>query len=283
MDASSQSPCSRHRGSKAPLVTARRTIGPAGAVPANHKPSQAAAGVRGGDGKLPLGFEANQGQTASQVRFLSRGEGYSLFLTPGEAVLTLRSGRARARPENHRLEVPRRPWKLPAPSVLRMQLQSSNTSADMKGLDELPGKSNYLIGNDSANWHTNVPNYRKVAEHEIYPGIDLVYYGTHRQLEYDFVIAPGADPRAIRLAFQGAKRLRIDSQGNLIASLGDGEVAFEKPVAYQQTPDGTKQPVTARYSIKGGRNVSFKVGAHDPAAHSSLTQPSPTRHTWAGA
>ena len=240
---------------------------PAGAVPANHKPSQAEqARTVAAYGKLPLGFEANQGQTASQVRFLSRGEGYSLFLTPGEAVLTLRSGRA-AQPDRKTIgsKFPGDHVKLPAPSVLRMQLQSSNTSADMKGLDELPGKSNYLIGNDSANWHTNVPNYRKVAEHEIYPGIDLVYYGTHRQLEYDFVIAPGADPRAIRLAFQGAKRLRIDSQGNLIASLGDGEVAFEKPVAYQQTPDGTKQPVTARYSIKGGRNVSFKVGAHDPS------------------
>ena len=130
----------------------------------------------------------------------------------------------------------------------------------MMGMDELPGKSNYFIGNDPAKWRTNVPNYRKVAEHGVYPGIDLVYYGTQRQLEYDFVVAPGAEPRAIRLAFQGADHLRIDSQGNLIASVGGGEVSFERPIAYQETLDGAKQPVVARYSIRGRRNVAISGG-----------------------
>jgi hypothetical protein len=236
-------------------------------MPANHKPSQAEqARAIGAYGNLPLGFEANQGQTDSRVRFLSRGVGYSLFLTPNEAVLALRTGRTQKLERKFNgSKLARESSRVGGPAVLRMQLVGSNTKAGTMGLDELPGKSNYLIGKDPANWRTNVPNYRKVAEHEVYSGIDLVYYGTQRQLEYDFVVAPGADPRAIRLAFQGADRLRIDSQGNLIASVGGGEVSFERPVAYQEALDGARQPVVARYLIKGGRNVAFKVGKHDPS------------------
>ena len=149
------------------------------------------------------------------------------------------------------------------------------------GADLLPGKSNYFLGNDPSQWHTNVPNYRKVAEHAVYPGIDLIYYGTQSQLEYDFVVAPGADPRAIRLAVQGAKKLRIDAQGNLIATVGKGEVSFQRPVAYQEDSHGTRQPVSARYSIKGGRNVDFKVGKHDPS-RSLVIDPTLAYSTYVG-
>ena len=233
---------------------------------ANNRPSHAEqARALGAYGNLPLGFEANQGQTDSRVRFLSRGGGYSLFLTPSEAVLALQAGQTR-KPEGkaNGTKPAIQSRKFAAPAVLRMQLVGSNAAAGMIGMDELPGKSNYFIGNDPANWRTNVPNYRKVAEHGVYPGIDLVYYGTQRQLEYDFVVAPGADPHAIRLAFQGADHLRIDSQGNLIASVGGGEVSLHRPIAYQEALDGAQQPVVARYLIKGRRNVAFQVGKHDP-------------------
>ncbi|MGA2074821.1 MAG: choice-of-anchor D domain-containing protein [Terriglobia bacterium] len=233
-------------------------------------------------GKLPLGFEANQGQTDSRVRFLSRGSGYLLYLTPGEAVLALESERP---PQSARTS------KLPhlglesaqpkPPAVLRMQLVGSNARAGMVGSDLLPGKSNYFLSNDPSQWRTNVPNYRRVAENAVYPGIDLIYYGTQSQLEYDFVVAPGADPHAIRLAVQGAKKLRIDPQGNLIASVGKGDVTFQRPVAYQEDSAGTRQTVAARFSIKGGRNVEFKVGKHDPS-RSLVIDPTLAYSTYVG-
>jgi hypothetical protein len=145
-----------------------------------------------------------------------------------------------------------------------MQLVGSNHTAGMVGVEELPGKSNYFIGKDPANWRTNVPNYRKVAEQGVYPGIDLVYYGTQRQLEYDFLVAPGGDPHVIRLAFQGVGQLRIDPQGNLIARVAGGEVWLHRPSAYQEAPNGAKQLVVARYLIKGRRNVALEVSKHDP-------------------
>jgi len=233
-------------------------------------------------GKLPLGFEANEGQTDSRVRFLSRGSGYLLYLTPGEAVLALESERPQQSARTSKLPQGGVESVQPKPaSVLRMQLVGGNSQAGMVGTDVLPGKSNYFLSNDPSQWRTSVPNYRKVAEHAVYPGIDLIYYGTQSQLEYDFIVAPGADPRAIRLAVQGARKLRIDPQGNLIASVGKGEVSFERPVAYQEDSHGTRQPVAARYSIKGGRNVEFKVGKHDPS-RSLVIDPTLAYSTYVG-
>jgi len=274
-------PPSRQEG--APIDGSAERSRPARGTPANHKPSQAEqARALGAYGNLPLGFEDNQGQTDSRVRFLSRGVGYSLFLTPNEAVLALRTGRTEK--PVRRFNGSKRAGessKVGAPAVLRMQLTGSNTGAGMIGLDELPGKSNYFIGNDPAQWRTNVPNYRRVAERGVYPGIDLVYYGSQRRLEYDFVIAAGADPRAIRLAFEGANHLRSDSQGNLIASVQGGEVSFERPIAYQEVPGGAKQPVVARYVIKGRRSVGFEVGKHDPS-RSLIIDPTLAYSTYLG-
>ena len=250
---------------------------------AKQKPSKAQqARAVAAYGKLPLGFEANEGQTDSRVRFLSRGSGYLLYLTPGEAVLALESERPQQSARTSKLpqagveSVQSKPA-----SVLRMQLVGGNSQAGMVGTDVLPGKSNYFLSNDPSQWRTSVPNYRKVAEHAVYPGIDLIYYGTQSQLEYDFVVSPGADARAIRLAVQGARKLRIDPQGNLIASVGKGEVSFERPVAYQEDSHGTRQPVAARYSIKGGRNVEFKVGKHDPS-RSLVIDPTLAYSTYVG-
>src|SRR5882672_6479114 len=139
-------------------------------------------------GKLPLHFEANRGQTDKDVRFLSRGPGYGLYLTAGEAVLVLSKHADTKR------------------VALRMSLVGAARKPLVSGLEEQPGKANYFIGKDPAKWRTNVPTYAKVHYHDVYPGIDLVYYGNQRQLEYDFVVAPGADPRKVVLAFKGADK-----------------------------------------------------------------------------
>src|SRR5882672_7747324 len=139
-------------------------------------------------GKLPLQFEANRGQTDKDVRFLSRGPGYGLYLTAGEAVLVLSKHADTKR------------------VALRMSLVGAARKPLVSGLEEQPGKANYFIGKDPAKWRTNVPTYAKVHYHDVYPGIDLVYYGNQRQLEYDFVVAPGADPRKVVLAFKGADK-----------------------------------------------------------------------------
>ena len=258
-------PPSRQEG--APLDGGAEHSLPGRELRANSKPSPAEqARAVASYGKLPLRFEPNQGQTDGRVRFLSRGSGYLLFLTPDEAVLTLESERSQQAGSTSKLpQTGLESGKPKPPAVLRMHLVGSNAQAGMVGTDALPGKSNYFLGNDPSQWRTNVPNYRKVAESGVYPGINLVYYGTQRQVEYDFVIAPGADPRAIRLAFQGADRLRIDSQGNLIASFRGGEVSFERPIAYQEALNGAKQPIAVQYLVKGKRTVAFNVGQHDPS------------------
>jgi hypothetical protein len=146
-------------------------------------------------GHLPLSFEANQGQTAAEVKFLARGSGYALFLTPTEAVLTLHKPTnkeaGRLRPGSAR-QAPLGPAEPPA--IVRLKLVGANPNPTLEGMDELPGKVNYLRGNDPKQWRTNVPTYGKVRYAQAYPGIDLVYYGNPRQLEHDFVVAPGADP-----------------------------------------------------------------------------------------
>jgi len=148
-------------------------------------------------GELPLSFEANRGQTDPQVKFLSRGNGYNLYLTSSEAVLTLRNSVEYSKDSQTTGSTPTTPEgeeaQANSSAVIHMKLVGANPEAQAVGLDELAGKSNYFIGNDPEKWHTNVPNYAKVEYREVYPGVDLVYYGNQRQLEYDFIVAPGAD------------------------------------------------------------------------------------------
>jgi hypothetical protein len=187
-------------------------------------------------GKLPLSFEVNRGQTDRRVKFLSRGSGYNLFLTPTEAVLVLH--RATANQARHsadaQAEVTEREAEKTSSTVLRMQLVGANAATRISGLQELPGKSNYFIGNDPKKWRTNVPNYGRVQIHDVYQGVDLMYYGNQRQLEDDFVVAPGADPRAITMAIAGARKVSIDAQGELVIASPGGEVRLRKPVIYQR-------------------------------------------------
>jgi len=193
-------------------------------------------------GKLPLTFEQNQGQTNSQVKFLARGSGYTLFLTPDSAVLALQRERAA--------------------SVLRMKLLGANRNPAIAGTDALPGKSNYFVGNDPSKWRTNVPTYAKVKYQGVYPGIDLVYYGNQRLLEYDFLFAPGADPRAIELRFQGAKKLSVNDDGALVLDVGGGEVIEHAPTVYQEIA-GERRTLAGRYVLRGKGRVGFKVTKYD--------------------
>ena len=210
--------------------------------------------------KMALTFEPNRGQTDSQVEFLSRGPGYTLFLTPTEAVLALRT------PEGKRSAAERKSATRPEPPakrhVLRLRLVDANAAPQMTGLDALPGKSHYFIGNDPQKWHTNVPHYARVEYQDVYPGIDLIYYGNQRQLEYDFVVAPGADPQAITLSFDGADRVEIDSNGDLILHTPVGPIRQHKPLVYQEVK-GARQELWGGYVLKDENRVGFDVAAYD--------------------
>jgi uncharacterized protein (TIGR03437 family) len=191
----------------------------------------------------PLSFEANQGQTDPAVNFLSRGDGYALFLTPNSAVFKLRSSR-----ENS------------APSVVRMNLAGADPQARVSGTDTLPGTVNYFLGNDPNKWISGVSTFGRVNYRQIYRGIDLVYYGTQRQLEYDFIVAPGADPKQIGLEFAGASPM-LGPDGSLVLTLDGAPLTFRKPVAWQ-TIAGRKQMIAGNYKLSGGR-VQFALGKYD--------------------
>jgi Beta-propeller repeat len=204
-------------------------------------------------GKLPLQFEANRGQTDKDVHFLSRGPGYSLYLTAGEAVVVLAKPNPRAKHDA----------KAPVKSVaLRMSLVGAARKPVVSGLDEQPGKANYFIGRDPAQWRTNVPTYAKVHYQNVYPGIDLLYYGNQRQLEYDFVVAPGADPNKIVLGFKGADKLQIDAKGELVLHTKGGDIRQHKPVIYQKI-DGVRRDIDGGYVRKGANRVGFQLAAYD--------------------
>ena len=216
-------------------------------------------------GKLSLSFEANEGQTDNRVDFLSRGSGYTLFLTSAEAVLALRKPIASNRPRRDNATLRKaEAEQVPAapPAVVRMKLVGANTSPRVSGLEELPGKSNYFLGNDPSKWRTNVSHYAKVSYKDVYPGVDLVYYGNQHQLEYDLIVAPGTDPGAIQLALEGEDELELDAQGDLVLHSAGGEVRLHKPFVYQQV-DGVRQEISGAYVLEGRRRVGFQVAAYD--------------------
>ncbi|MGA9056270.1 MAG: SBBP repeat-containing protein [Terriglobia bacterium] len=233
----------------------------AGAVPAG-KPAVSYA-------QLPLSFEANQGQTDERVKFLSHGRGYGLFLTGDEAVLELQDSGFRIQDSGPRakpfgamsaLQWRKGDARRATDSVLRLKLVNANQNAAVTGTNELPGKVNYFLGNDPKKWLTNLPTYAQVRYRNVYPGIDLVYYGNQGgQLEYDFVVAPGADPGAITLGVgaQGQERnsklenrnsaahgsLQIARDGDLVIPTKGGELRFHKPVVYQDEQPGAKDEI----------------------------------------
>jgi hypothetical protein len=226
-----------------------------GPLPATPTPAAASRpGTSALYGKLPLSFEANEGQVDRAVKFLSRGEGYALFLTATEAVLTLAGPRHET-------------------AVVRMGPAGGNRHPRMVGLNRLTMESNYFRGNDPQQWHTGVATYAGVRYEGVYAGVDLVFRGNRRQLEYDLVIAPGADPRRIRLAFRGADPITIGPRGELILHTPAGDVIQQPPAVYQEAGKEPRQ-IEGHYvllapALSGGRpesaqcEVGFAVGPYD--------------------
>ncbi|MEP6570818.1 MAG: PQQ-dependent sugar dehydrogenase [Acidobacteriota bacterium] len=210
--------------------------------------------------KLPLSFERNVGQLDSRARFSARGDGYNLFLTSTGALLELRKNNSGSNPGTSRASKPNRQPTLPA--SLDLKLQGVNAKAIAKGVGELPGHRNYFMGNDRANWHTDVPTFRAVRYDEIYPGISLTYYGNQQQLEYDFSIAPGGDPQTIRLSFAAGVRMRISDKGDLVLRTPGGEVREPKPVIYQEI-EGQRHLVDGGFVLIGKQQAGFSLGMYD--------------------
>src|SRR5260221_3118862 len=234
-------------------------------APAKPSPESKARAVAP-SGRVPVSFEANEGQTDPRVKFLARGQGSTLFLTKGgEAVLTL--GKPTAKPKSlraaaHAPAAEPEPETVTPSAVVRMSLAGANRIPQLEGVDELPGKANYFIGNDQTKWRTNVPLFTKVKYRDVYRGVDLVYYGNQKELEYDFIIAPGADPHSVTLKFTGPKKLSRDAKGGLILGVKGGAVRLGKPRIYQEI-DGARKEISGGYEFKNANEVSFQVAAYD--------------------
>lgn len=214
--------------------------------PAPDAGSSAAAAARVAVTGLPLAFETNVGQTDDGAQFLAHGSSYAIALTGDAAVLSLAQG-----PEAE------------TPDVLRLEVVGARGAVRPSAEAPLPGRVNYIIGSDPTRWHTGVATYGRVRYAGVYPGVDLVYYGTEGRLEYDLVVAPGASATPIQLRFDGADTVRVDGQGGLKVATHGREISFERPVAYQ-TVGGRHRPVSATYRIDGN-NVQFDLGAYDHA------------------
>jgi len=237
----------------------------------------------------PLYFEPNVGQTDSQVRYFARAGSYTLFLTDREAVFALVEHKLKA--ETWRNAVKGAPLAshdaaaqdADAPSAtVRIGFAGANHEPSIAGIDPLQGRVNYLIGDDASKWHTGVPTYGRVLYHSLYPGVDMVYYGTPGALEFDLRLAPGADPGVIHLALQGASGVTIDKAGNLILATPAGAVVLRKPVISEELSAGSNKPLAGRFVMlanaqQGGAKaglteVGFELAAHDPS-HAVVIDP----------
>jgi uncharacterized repeat protein (TIGR01451 family) len=209
-------------------------------------------------GKLPMRFEANEGQIDARVKFMARGAGYSVFLTGDEAVMQLHKQELKT---EGTAEL--RTAETPVESVaLRMKLAGSNSSSRVSGIGRLSSSSNYFIGNDPAAWRKGISNYSKVKYESVYPGIDLVWYGNQRLLEHDFLIAPGADPSRIKLSFSGMDKMSIDGEGSLVLRAGDEDLRMLKPHAWQESTGG-RRAISCDYSLSEKDQVEFRLGDYD--------------------
>jgi hypothetical protein len=203
-------------------------------------------------GKLPLIFEPNLGQTDEKVKFISRGHGYGLFLTGTEAVLSLQK-----QGKNNSAKT----------AVVKMQVVGADTDANAVGLDETEGKTNYFIGNNPADWQTNVSNFKRVKYESIYSGVDMIYYGNGRELEYDFVVAPEVNPNQIKLRLEGVSNARIEKEtGDLLMETEVGTLRQHKPISYQNI-NGERQEIASNYKLEKANYktyaISFALGEYD--------------------
>lgn len=247
--------------------------GPASPAPAASTRPAANQDVATDYGQLPLSFEANLGQTDAQVQFLSRGNGYSLFLTGNEAVLQLQHSTGEEDEDGFG-------FSSAVGDVVRMEVVGAREGVQAVGRDTLAGRVNYFLGNDPSQWRTDLPTFGAVEYSDIYDGIDLVYYGSQRQLEFDFVVAPGANPNAIALRFTGAEHLSLDEGGNLVLDTNGGQVVQQKPILYQEV-NGVRQEIAGSFVLQGEGRVSFAVGEYD-TQHTLVIDPVLSYSTYLG-
>src|SRR6478672_2334886 len=201
--------------------------------------------VEVGYGNLPLSFEPNRGQTDPRVKFVSRAGNRTLWLTSDEAVLAVGQPSRPTGPGAKKVAAVKE--NQIAPDVLRMKFVGANTSPTIEGEARQSGTVNYFAGTPDQ-WRTKIPTYARVRYRSLYPGIDLVFYGNNRELEYDLVVSPGSDPGQIRFALQGAESMRIDEEGNLVLATQAGDVIQQKPRLYQRS-GATLKPVSGEYVI----------------------------------
>jgi beta-propeller repeat-containing protein len=217
-------------------------------------------------GKLPMIFQANAGQTDARVKFTAGGAGYSLFLTQTESVFVMSRRESESKESRWNESDSERASKAMRPveqSVLRMKLVGANPDAAVTGMDEMVTKVSYFVGSDPSKWHAALPAFSRVRYSEIYPGIDLVYYGNQRQLEYDFVVTPGADCRHISLAFEGADKVEVEeTSGDLLLHTSLGVLRQHQPQIYQEV-NGARRMIPGRYVKRTGGQVGFTVASYD--------------------
>src|SRR5690606_10134035 len=196
--------------------------------------------------RLPLSFEPNIGQSDPRVEFLARGPGYTMFLTPNETVFRLLAPGAAGTQEHA------------GSTAVRMSMVGGNPAPALEGLSPQTTTSNYFTGSPRKEWKTEVTHFEKVHYSDVYPGIDVVYYGNQDTFEYDFVVAPGADPAKILLAFDGIGDLRVDDAGNLLIGTPHGDLVQKKPVVYQEK-QGRREPVQGRYELVADNRIAFAL------------------------
>ena len=225
--------------------------------------------LAGNFGRLPLSFESNRGQTDARARFLTHSGDTTIFLTPSEAVFSMPARANTPHKEKHAMRKSRqtqRSYEQNSLVALRMQMVGANSGATALQQQPLEGKVNYFLGKDPGKWHAGVPTFGRVGFHEVYQGVDLVYYGNQRRLEYDFVVAPHADPTQIQLHFAGAEGVHIDAAGDLRVHVQGREMKWRKPLVYQQDAAG-KHSVAARFRLKrlpdGQAGIGFALGRYD--------------------
>ena len=220
--------------------------------------------------QVPMSFEVNEGQAAPTVQFLAHADGYNLFLSGASATLVLSQPQAATDAGGADLSldsglppgVSAPDLIAPTTTTLGMEFVGADPAVQAQGVDLLRGTVNYLIGNNPSQWHTNISTYAKVEYANLYKGIDLVYYGNQGQLEYDWQVAPGANPSLIQLAFQGADQVTTDGSGNLLITQGAATVTIDAPVLYQEI-DGARQPVSGHYVVEGNNQVGLALGGYD--------------------
>lgn len=194
-------------------------------------------------GRLPILFQANAGQLPADVKLVARRSTYALFLSSHETVLALKQAGA--------------------PALLRLRFLGANPNAEVVGLDRVAGQSSYFVGKDPHAWITGLANFARAEYRGIYPSTSLIFHGEDGVLEYDFRLAPGADPRAIAMSFAGAEKLEIDPSGDLLLHARGSTLRQHRPLAYQNGIFGRRR-ISASYLLDDDGAIRLSLGPYDP-------------------